>query len=118
MAMTHRLLAVTFVAVSTGLLTPQPQPPAPLGSDPDTLPAIGLTGTTWRPRPDGTIRQTFESSTDGGKTWGASFDRVYTIAKGSSRCSLPLFVLCDETVSPGFPRLPHDHCFEFTKPPP
>lgn len=52
-----------------------------LASDPETLPAIGLTRTTWRPLPGGTIRQAFQSSTDGGKTWGTSFDGFYTKAK-------------------------------------
>ncbi len=32
---------------------------------------------TWTPRPDGTIRQLWEISTDGGKTWQASFDGTY-----------------------------------------
>jgi hypothetical protein len=44
---------------------------------PDTLPAIGLTRATWRPLPDGRVRQTFETSRDGGKTWTVSFDGFY-----------------------------------------
>jgi hypothetical protein len=32
---------------------------------------------TWTPRPDGTIRQYWEISTDAGKTWQASFDGLY-----------------------------------------
>jgi hypothetical protein len=32
---------------------------------------------TWTPRPDGTIRQLWEISTDSGKTWQASFDGTY-----------------------------------------
>jgi hypothetical protein len=32
---------------------------------------------TWTPRPDGTVRQFWEISTDGGKTWQASFDGSY-----------------------------------------
>jgi len=48
-----------------------------LASHPDTLPAIGLTRATWRLLPDGRVRQTFESSTDGGKTWTVSFDGFY-----------------------------------------
>ncbi len=48
-----------------------------LSSHPDTLPSIGLTRATWRPLPDGRVRQTFESSTDGGKTWTVSFDGFY-----------------------------------------
>jgi hypothetical protein len=47
-----------------------------LVSHPDTLPSIGMTRATWRPTPDG-LRQTFESSTDGGKTWTMSFDGYY-----------------------------------------
>ena len=38
---------------------------------------IGQTRVTWRPLPDGRVRQTFESSTDGGKTWSVSFDGFY-----------------------------------------
>ena len=46
-------------------------------SHPDTLPSIGMSRATWRPLPQGGLRQTFESSTDGGKTWTLSFDGVY-----------------------------------------
>ena len=49
-------------------------------SHPETLPSIGLTRATWRPLPDG-LRQTFESSRDGGKTWTVSFDGFYQKAK-------------------------------------
>ncbi|HJQ40481.1 MAG TPA: hypothetical protein VKB93_25320 [Thermoanaerobaculia bacterium] len=52
-----------------------------LVSHPDSLPSIGLTRATWRPLPDGRVRQTFESSTDNGKTWGVSFDGFYSKAK-------------------------------------
>jgi hypothetical protein len=52
-----------------------------LTSHPDTLPAIGQTRVTWRPLPEGGLRQTFESSTDGGKTWTVSFDGFYKKAK-------------------------------------
>ncbi len=48
-----------------------------LSSHADTLPSIGLTRVTWRPLPDGGVRQTFESSSDGGKTWRVSFDGFY-----------------------------------------
>jgi hypothetical protein len=48
-----------------------------LASHPETLPSIGLTRVTFRPLPDGGVRQTFEGSTDGGKTWTASFDGFY-----------------------------------------
>jgi hypothetical protein len=46
-------------------------------SHPDTLPSIGLARVTWRPLPDGGLRQTFEGSSDGGKTWTVSFDGFY-----------------------------------------
>jgi hypothetical protein len=52
-----------------------------LTSDPDTLPAIGLTRLTLRSLPDGRVRQTFEGSTDGGKTWTVSFDGFYKKTK-------------------------------------
>lgn len=48
-----------------------------LSSHPDTLPSIGLTRGTWRPLPDGRVQQTFESSSDGGKTWTVAFDGFY-----------------------------------------
>jgi len=32
---------------------------------------------TWTPNPDGTVRQHWESSTDGGATWTDSFDGIY-----------------------------------------
>ena len=32
---------------------------------------------TWTPRPDGTVRQFWEISTDNGKTWQSSFDGSY-----------------------------------------
>lgn len=50
-------------------------------SHPDSLPSIGLTRVTFRPLPDGRVRQTFESSSDGGKTWTASFDGFYKKTK-------------------------------------
>jgi len=49
-------------------------------SHPETLPSIGLSRATWRPLPEGGVRQTFESSSDGGKTWTVSFDGFYTKA--------------------------------------
>jgi hypothetical protein len=48
-----------------------------LTSHPDTLASIGSTRVTFRPLPDGGVRQTFESSSDGGKTWTVSFDGFY-----------------------------------------
>jgi hypothetical protein len=32
---------------------------------------------TWTPRPDGTVRQHWETSADGGKTWQTAFDGLY-----------------------------------------
>ena len=52
-----------------------------LVSQPETLPSIGLTRATWRPLPDGGVRQTFEGSSDGGKTWTVSFDGFYKRTK-------------------------------------
>lgn len=31
----------------------------------------------WTPNPDGSVRQSWETSTDGGKTWATSFDGLY-----------------------------------------
>ena len=50
-------------------------------SHPDTLPSIGISRATWRPLPDGRVRQTFETSPDGGKTWTMSFDGYYKKAR-------------------------------------
>lgn len=39
---------------------------------------------TWTPLPDGRVRQLWESSADGGKTWNVQFDGMYAKkAKGS-----------------------------------
>ncbi|MET0814202.1 MAG: hypothetical protein ABWX88_03320, partial [Pseudoxanthomonas sp.] len=32
---------------------------------------------TWTPNDDGSVRQHWETSTDGGKTWATSFDGLY-----------------------------------------
>ena len=32
---------------------------------------------TWTPQPDGRVRQLWQQSTDGGKTWSTSFDGMY-----------------------------------------
>ena len=48
-----------------------------LASHRDSLPSIGQTRVTFRPLEDGRVRQTFESSSDGGKTWTVSFDGFY-----------------------------------------
>ncbi|MGH9651831.1 MAG: hypothetical protein ACRD3I_15365 [Terriglobales bacterium] len=36
-----------------------------------------LTRGTWTPNADGTVRQQFENSNDGGKTWQPGFDGLY-----------------------------------------
>lgn len=36
---------------------------------------------SWTPRPDGTVRQLWEQSLDGGKTWTVAFDGIYTKRK-------------------------------------
>ena len=41
-----------------------------------------LDRTTLTPRPDGTVRQVIEVSGDGGATWNAGFDAIYTRAAG------------------------------------
>jgi hypothetical protein len=51
-------------------------------SHPDSLPSIGQTRVTFRPLPDGGLRQTFEGSSDGGKSWTVSFDGFYKKGKG------------------------------------
>ncbi len=37
-----------------------------------------ISRTTWTPNPDGSVRQHWESSTDGGETWTTVFDGSYT----------------------------------------
>lgn len=37
---------------------------------------------TWTPNADGTVRQLWDVSTDGGKTWTVSFDGLYTRRTG------------------------------------
>jgi hypothetical protein len=32
---------------------------------------------TWTPNPDGSVRQHWEQSTDGGKSWQTAFDGLY-----------------------------------------
>lgn len=45
------------------------------------VPAAGGAATrnrvTWTPKPDGRVRQLWEASTDGGRTWSVSFDGWY-----------------------------------------
>jgi hypothetical protein len=46
----------------------------------ETLDAQGKTSSeriTWTPRPDGTVRQLWEQSSDGGATWTVAFDGIY-----------------------------------------
>ncbi len=52
-------------------------------SDAD-LPSSKITNTinriTWTPNPDGSVRQFWENSADGGETWSVAFDGLYTKA--------------------------------------
>jgi len=50
------------------------------GADGGTL----LDRTTLAPRPDGTVRQIIETSSDGGTTWEVSFDAVYVREREAS----------------------------------
>ncbi len=55
-------------------------------SDAD-LPVSSISGsvskTTWTPNEDGSVRQLWESSTDGGETWTVVFDGLYVRKKSS-----------------------------------
>lgn len=52
------------------------------------LPVSAATGVvnkvTWTPKPDGGVRQFWQSSKDGGKTWAVVFDGLYTKKKPAS----------------------------------
>ena len=39
----------------------------------------------WTPRPDGTVRQHWETSTDGGKSWTTAFDGIYARKPAGAR---------------------------------
>jgi hypothetical protein len=52
-----------------------------MDSDPDANP---LNRITWTPNPDGTVRQHWESSTDGGATWSTAFDGLYVPREDSA----------------------------------
>ena len=47
--------------------------PAPKGPQKERI--------TWTPRADGSVRQVWEQSADGGKTWTVAFDGIYTKKK-------------------------------------
>lgn len=47
------------------------------GEAPQTGGVRQLERITWTPNPDGTVRQHWEQSTDGGKTWTTAFDGLY-----------------------------------------
>lgn len=44
----------------------------------DDSDAKSIARTTWTSREDGSVRQHWESSTDGGQTWNTVFDGIYT----------------------------------------
>lgn len=44
---------------------------------PDATGAFGRERITWTPNADGTVRQSWESSKDDGKTWTIAFDGIY-----------------------------------------
>jgi len=44
-----------------------------------TEPGDSMTRYTWTPNADGTVRQLAESTTDGGKSWTAGFDGLYSL---------------------------------------
>jgi hypothetical protein len=53
-----------------------------LASEPrQTDAGVDVQRITWTKGGDGTVRQVWESSTDGGKTWSIAFDGVYTRRK-------------------------------------
>ena len=54
------------------------------------LDAEGATVTdriTWTPNADGSVRQLWESSSDGGQTWSVAFDGLYVKAEGGGETS-------------------------------
>ena len=48
-----------------------------IGERPGPNGAVVQNRIRWTPQPDGRVRQTWESSTDGGKSWTVSFDGFY-----------------------------------------
>ncbi len=50
-------------------------------SAPDAQGVVTLQRITWTPLPDGRVRQHWETSADGGKTWTSAFDGYYTKVK-------------------------------------
>jgi hypothetical protein len=51
-----------------------------MDADPTSNP---LNRITWTPNPDGTVRQHWEQSSDGGATWATSFDGLYVKREGA-----------------------------------
>lgn len=53
------------------------------------LPISSATGSinrvTWTPNPDGSVRQYWQNSTDGGKTWSVAFDGTYVRKTGERK---------------------------------
>lgn len=52
------------------------------GETPRTSGTRQLQRITWTPNPDGTVRQHWEQSTDGGKSWTTAFDGLYRRKSG------------------------------------
>lgn len=45
---------------------------------PDAMGGVALQKIIWTPQPDGRVRQHWQTSTDGGKTWSTAFDGMYS----------------------------------------
>ena len=56
-----------------GSMVLEGETPAPKGAQKERI--------TWTPRADGSVRQVWEQSADGGKTWTVAFDGIYTKKK-------------------------------------
>jgi hypothetical protein len=59
------------------------RPTAPAGASPDA--AAPADRVTWTPNADGSVRQLWEKSADGGATWTTAFDGLYTRAGAGGR---------------------------------
>jgi hypothetical protein len=54
---------------------------AGVASSPDAPGEVTVNRITWRPLPDGRVRQHWETSTDKGRTWKTAFDGFYSKQK-------------------------------------